>query len=159
MIYTVRFINYSSEIDVWARDEWFIKQYLKHELAIHRNHNLEDYAVETWHSYHEVPYEINPSKELIIVRNLVGESYLITKGKYVGAINYFATGRHRNIKGELYIPAEEVSTTVTILGALMIFSKNNYFREVIREIRKQEWKIDPFTYQSRKTNIRKRKLL
>lgn len=154
MLYVVMNEAIYGEIDAWTLNQNLLKEYLKQE---EKNHH-KDCWVEEWDDrkalYGTFTYPLDPTKELIVKENIVGECYLLTRGDYVRALNEFSV---RNVNPRR-LPVEDLSTITTILGIYLRFIKDKNFMNVIRDIRKREWKIDPFTYESRRTILRKRKI-
>lgn len=154
MLYVVMNEAIYGEIDAWTLNQNLLKEYLKQE---EKNHH-KDCWVEEWDDrkvlYGTFTYPLDPTKELIVKENIVGECYLLTRGDYVRALNEFSV---RNVNPRR-LPVEDLSTITTILGIYLRFIKDKNFMNVIRDIRKREWKIDPFTYESRWTMLRKRKI-
>lgn len=156
MLYVVKnSLNGYEGIEAWTLNRNLLIEYMKHEEKIHSRTWFE---IEEWDDrkvlYGTFTYPLDPTKELIVKENIVGECYLLTRGDYVRALNEFSV---RNVNPRR-LPVENLSTITTMLGLYLTFMKDKNFMNVIRDIRKREWKIDPFTYESRRTILRKRKI-
>ena len=153
MLYVVKNDAIPDEIDVWTLNQTLLKEYVRQEERIYHK----DCWIEEWDERvlrGTYVYPLDPTKELVVKENIVGECYLLTRGDYVKTINEFS------IRGEStrLLPVENITNEATRLGLYFIFMKNKSLIDIIRNIRKRNWEIDPFTYQSRKTSIRKRKI-
>lgn len=95
--------------------------------------------------------EFDPAKEIRIFEDINGNQYVLSKNMYVMAYNQGLV--RKNVVGDYgennIISSDIPSLCTRILSISSMFAKSKSMTTVIQKIFQKDWKVDPFTSESR----------